>query len=66
MSNPGMASDVPKVPVRGVSWRISIDDGEPTPINDEDSAWVAGVGIAVVASPKRAFMSSSLTFAVSG
>lgn len=43
-----------------------MDPGEPTPINDPRSATVAGVGIAVVASPNRAFMSSRRTLAVSG
>lgn len=40
--------------------------GELTPIKDPVSALVWGVGIAVVASPKSASMSSNLTPAVSG
>lgn len=40
--------------------------GELTPSREPVSARVLGVGIAVVASPNRASMSSSLTPAVSG
>lgn len=67
MSSPGIASSVPKTPGRGEApRRMSIDAGDPTPISDPRSACVAGVGMAVVASPNNAFISSSLTLAVSG
>ena len=67
MSRPGMASPAAKAPGPcGVLLRISMEDGEPTPMIDSRSACVTGVGMAVVASPKRAFMSSRRTLAVSG
>ena len=67
MSRPGMASPAAKAPgPRGVLRRISMEEGEPKPIIDSRSACVTGVGMAVVASPKRAFMSSRRTLAVSG
>ena len=67
MSSPGIASPAEKAPgPRGVPLRMSIDDGDPTPISESCSACVAGVGIAVVASPNNAFMSSNRTLAVSG
>lgn len=67
MSKPGMASPAPKAPGPiGVPLRMSMEDGDPTPMIDSRSACGTGVGIAVVASPKRAFISSRRTLAVSG
>jgi hypothetical protein len=40
--------------------------GEPPPINDPRSPSVAGVGMAVVASPNKTFISSRRTPLVSG
>jgi hypothetical protein len=66
MSRPGMAASAENIPGSGAPCLMSIEDGDPTPMREPRSACVAGVGIAVVASPKSAFMSSSRTFAVSG
>lgn len=66
MSSPGIASSALNCPGRGDPRRISMDEGEPIPINDPRSACDTGVGMAVVASPNRAFMSSNRTLAVSG
>lgn len=66
ISRPGMASLAENMPGCGVPLRRSMDPGEPMPIRFSRSATVTGVGIAVVASPKRAFMSSRRTLAVSG
>lgn len=70
MSRPGIALDGPMpLPLPG-PWRPrrrSIDGtGEFTPIKEPVSARVLGVGIAVVASPNKASISSNLTPAVSG
>lgn len=62
ISSPGIAESAP--------WplRMSKDGtGERAdPKRDSTSARVSGVGITEVASPKRVFMSSRRTFAVSG
>lgn len=64
MSRPGMALSAPGWPY---CRRISREGtGEPVPIREPRSPWVAGVGTAVVASPKSAFISSRRTPLVSG
>ncbi len=65
MSRPGMAVSAPRLPNRLL--RMSRDGtGERALISESTSACCAGVGIAVVASPKMASMSSRRTLAVSG
>ncbi len=66
MSSPGMASVAENMPGCVVPLLRSMELGEPSPIKAPRSAVVTGVGIAAVASPNRAFISSKRMLAVSG